>query len=187
MPEVYEKAKSNWREMRPKLNKQCWQENWILHELKPNYVERRFSRCKMLFTRHKRKVFLNRVVTGDEQWFYYINQKKSSRIFMERIHHLIFGVLYWPCSNKNWWDWAEHSEKSFTLGFAKSILWTFLCFSVSQSLLEDLSLRHHRCLYNRVYSQQTTFPPFISKNQSPNKTQQAVLWLERCFFHQNTH
>jgi len=42
------------------------QGNWVPYELKPRNVERRFSTCEMLLARHKRKGFLHRIVTGDE-------------------------------------------------------------------------------------------------------------------------
>jgi len=41
--------------------------NWVLYELKLRNVERRFFTCEMLLTRHKRKSFLHRIVTGDEK------------------------------------------------------------------------------------------------------------------------
>jgi len=52
------------------------QENWVLYELKPRNVERRFFTCEMLLVRHKRKDFLHRIVTGDEKWIHYDNPKK---------------------------------------------------------------------------------------------------------------
>jgi len=52
------------------------QGNWVLYELKPRNVERRFFACEMLFARHKRKGFLHRLVTGDEKWIHYDNPKK---------------------------------------------------------------------------------------------------------------
>ena len=52
------------------------QGNWVLYELKPRNVERRFFTCEMLLVRHKRKDFLHRIVTGDEKWIHYDNPKK---------------------------------------------------------------------------------------------------------------
>ena len=43
------------------------QGNWVPHELKPRYVERRFCMSVTLLERHKKKSFLHRIVTGDEK------------------------------------------------------------------------------------------------------------------------
>lgn len=39
-------------------------EIWVPYELKPKDVARRLFACKQLLQRHKRKNFLNRIVTG---------------------------------------------------------------------------------------------------------------------------
>jgi len=52
------------------------QGNWVPYELKPRNFERRFFICEMLLARHKRKGFLHRIVTDDEKWIHYDNQKK---------------------------------------------------------------------------------------------------------------
>ena len=41
------------------------QGNWVLHELKPRDVERRFFACEQLLQRHNLKGLLHRIVTGD--------------------------------------------------------------------------------------------------------------------------
>ena len=49
------------------------QGNWVLHELKPRDVERRFFACEQLLQRQKQKRFLHRIVTGDEKLVHYDN------------------------------------------------------------------------------------------------------------------
>ena len=44
--------------------------NWVPHELKPRDVERGFCMSEMLLESHKKKSFLHRIVTGDEQWIH---------------------------------------------------------------------------------------------------------------------
>ncbi|GFT32775.1 mariner Mos1 transposase [Trichonephila clavipes] len=44
------------------------QGNWVLYELKPRDVERRFFACEQLLARQRRKGFLHRIVTGDKKW-----------------------------------------------------------------------------------------------------------------------
>ena len=39
--------------------------NWVLHELKPRDVERRFFTCEQLIQRQQRKSFLHRIVTAE--------------------------------------------------------------------------------------------------------------------------
>ena len=51
------------------------QGNWDPHELKPRDVERRFCMSEMLLEWHKKKSFLHRIVTGDENWVHYDNPK----------------------------------------------------------------------------------------------------------------
>jgi len=51
------------------------QGNWVSYELKPRDVERRFFTCEQLIQREK--VFLHRIVTGDEKWIFYDNPKKK--------------------------------------------------------------------------------------------------------------
>ena len=53
------------------------QGNWVLHELKPRDVERRFCMSEMLMERHKKKSFLHRIVTGDEKWIHYDKPKRK--------------------------------------------------------------------------------------------------------------
>ena len=50
------------------------QGNWVPHELKPRDVERRFWMPEMLLERHKKKSFLDLIVTGDEKWIHYISE-----------------------------------------------------------------------------------------------------------------
>ena len=54
------------------------QGNWVLYELKPRNIERRFFTCEMLLARHKRKSFLHRIVTGDEKWIHYDIQRRGN-------------------------------------------------------------------------------------------------------------
>ena len=50
---------------------------WVPNELKPRDVERRFCMSEMLLERHKKKSFLNRIVTGDEKSIHYDNPKRK--------------------------------------------------------------------------------------------------------------
>ena len=50
------------------------QGNWVPYELKLRDVERRFFTCEQL---NREKVFLHRIVTGDEKWIFYDNHKKK--------------------------------------------------------------------------------------------------------------
>ncbi|GBP50526.1 Mariner Mos1 transposase [Eumeta japonica] len=52
------------------------QEHWVLYELKPRDVERRFFMCELLLQREKRKGFLHHIITGDEKWIHYNNPKR---------------------------------------------------------------------------------------------------------------
>jgi len=53
------------------------QGNWVLYELKPRDIERRFFTCEQLIQRQQRKGFLHRIVIGDEKWIFYDNSKKK--------------------------------------------------------------------------------------------------------------
>jgi len=50
---------------------------WLAHELTDRDMERQKTICKILFQRLKRKIFLYRIVTGDENWIHYDNLKRS--------------------------------------------------------------------------------------------------------------
>ncbi|UYV78320.1 hypothetical protein LAZ67_16000961 [Cordylochernes scorpioides] len=52
------------------------QGNWVPYELKPGNIERRICTCELLLKRQNRKVFLHRIVTGDEKWIHYDNPKR---------------------------------------------------------------------------------------------------------------
>ena len=52
------------------------QGNWVPYDLKPRNVERRLFACEQLLERQRRKGFLHRIVTGDENWFHYVNPKR---------------------------------------------------------------------------------------------------------------
>ncbi|KAG5322549.1 MOS1T transposase, partial [Pseudoatta argentina] len=52
------------------------QGHWVPYELKPRDVERRFGTCELLLQRQRRKDFLHRIVTGDENWIHYDNPKR---------------------------------------------------------------------------------------------------------------
>ncbi|UYV71019.1 hypothetical protein LAZ67_8001425 [Cordylochernes scorpioides] len=52
------------------------QGNWVPYELKSGNIERRICTCELLLKRQNRKsFFLHRIVTGDEKWIHYDNQK----------------------------------------------------------------------------------------------------------------
>ena len=53
------------------------QGKWVLRELKPRDVERRFCISEILLERHKKKSLLHRIVTGDEKWIHYDNPKRK--------------------------------------------------------------------------------------------------------------
>jgi predicted transcriptional regulator len=53
------------------------QGNWVPYELKPRYVEIRFSMCEQLLQRQNRKGFLHRIVTGVEKWIRHDNPKRK--------------------------------------------------------------------------------------------------------------
>ena len=53
------------------------QGNLVPYELTPRNVERRFFTREMPLARHKRKGFLDRIVTGNEKWIHYDNPKKK--------------------------------------------------------------------------------------------------------------
>ena len=63
---------------------------WLPHELN-RQMERRQNTCWILLARQKRKSFLHRIVTGDEQWIYFQNSKRK----------------------KSWVDPAQPSTSSF--------------------------------------------------------------------------
>ncbi|GFW73215.1 mariner Mos1 transposase [Trichonephila clavipes] len=50
------------------------QGNWVPYELKLTDVER--LACEHLLARQRRKGFLHRIVTGDENWVRYDNPKR---------------------------------------------------------------------------------------------------------------
>ena len=52
------------------------QGNWLLYELKPRDVERRFFACEQLLQRQNQKGFLHRIVTNNEKWVHYDNPKR---------------------------------------------------------------------------------------------------------------
>ena len=78
------------------------QGNWIPYELTPRNVECRFSTCEMLLTRHKRKGFLHRIVTGDEKWIHYDKPKMDHRKkLLLCIWWYQLGVVYYELLKPN--------------------------------------------------------------------------------------
>ena len=57
------------------------QGNWVPRELKPWDVERWFYMSEMLLERHKKKLILHRIVTGDEKWIHYDNPKPKNHMW----------------------------------------------------------------------------------------------------------
>ena len=84
------------------------QGDWVPYELTPRNVERRFSTCEILLSRHKRKGFIYRIVTDDEKWIHYDNPKRKkswnhlsmlqniqlNQIFMEKNSCCVFGAIF---------------------------------------------------------------------------------------------
>ena len=70
---VTQKAISKRLEVMGMIQKQG---NWILYELRPRDVERRFFACEQLLERQNQKGFLHRIVAGDENWVHYDNPKR---------------------------------------------------------------------------------------------------------------
>ena len=52
------------------------QGHWVPYELKPRGLERHFVTCELLLQGQKRKGFLHRIMTGDEDWIHYDNPKR---------------------------------------------------------------------------------------------------------------
>jgi [histone H3]-lysine36 N-dimethyltransferase SETMAR len=52
---------------------------WVPHQLSPENKAQRTTICSFLMTRQERKPFLHRVVTGDEKWIFYINNKRKKQ------------------------------------------------------------------------------------------------------------
>ncbi|GFW83642.1 mariner Mos1 transposase [Trichonephila clavipes] len=50
---------------------------WVPHQLTDRLQENRNIVCKILLARYKRKSYLHRIVTGDEKWIYFENQKSN--------------------------------------------------------------------------------------------------------------
>jgi len=50
---------------------------WVPHDLYGRQMENRKVTCEMLFQRHKRKSFLHRIVTGDENWIYILKSRSG--------------------------------------------------------------------------------------------------------------
>ena len=49
---------------------------WV-PQLNERQQENRKTTCEMLLARYKRKSFLHRIVTGDEEWIYFENPKRK--------------------------------------------------------------------------------------------------------------
>ncbi|GFV53329.1 mariner Mos1 transposase [Trichonephila clavipes] len=49
----------------------------VPHELTDRQQENRKLVCDMLLARYKRKSYLHRIVTGDENWIYFENPKRN--------------------------------------------------------------------------------------------------------------
>ena len=90
------------------------QENWVLYELKPRDVERRFCTCKQLIQRHQRKGFLHWIVfcIGLEMRSGYstaTSRRKNTMLSpVNRCHrpqHQHHGhIIRRSCSVSVWWD-----------------------------------------------------------------------------------
>ena len=50
---------------------------WIPHHLNDRQMEKRKTVCEVLLSRHERKSFLHRIVTGNEKWIYFENAKSN--------------------------------------------------------------------------------------------------------------
>ena len=51
--------------------------NWLPHDLMERTIERRKTTCDILLKRYKRKSFLHRIDTGEENWIHYDNSKRK--------------------------------------------------------------------------------------------------------------
>ena len=53
------------------------QGNWVPYELKPRDLKGDFSLANSWFKDNREKIFLHRIVIGDEKWIFYDNPKKK--------------------------------------------------------------------------------------------------------------
>ncbi|GFT02524.1 mariner Mos1 transposase [Trichonephila clavipes] len=51
--------------------------SFVPHELTDSQQEKRKIVCEMLLARYKRKLYVHRIVTGDEKWIYFENPKRN--------------------------------------------------------------------------------------------------------------
>lgn len=50
---------------------------WVPYELTERQKERRKTTCEMLIERQEKKLFMHRIITGDEKWIYFDNPKRK--------------------------------------------------------------------------------------------------------------
>ncbi|GFW17837.1 mariner Mos1 transposase [Trichonephila clavipes] len=50
---------------------------WVPYELTDRHKKNRRIVCEMLLVRYNRKLYLHRIVTGDEKWIYFENPKRN--------------------------------------------------------------------------------------------------------------
>jgi len=60
---------------------------WVPHELNERQMERSKNTCEILLKRYRRKLFLHRIVTGDEKWIFFENPKRKK--IMSRSRRII--------------------------------------------------------------------------------------------------
>ena len=78
--ELSEKLSSSWsavQEHLQKIGKISRHGIWVPHQLSENNKIQRITICSSLLTRQQNEPFLQRIVTGDEKWVLYVNNKRK--------------------------------------------------------------------------------------------------------------
>jgi [histone H3]-lysine36 N-dimethyltransferase SETMAR len=155
------------------INKVKKLDKWVPHELKDEHKQQRLDACLSLLSRNKADPFLHRIVTCDEKWIMYDNQKRSSQWLdpdeppkhcpKRKVHQKKLMVTVW---------WSSYGVIHYDFMVPGTSITSDVYCSQLDDMMEKLAIKQPK-MFNRLT------PILLHDNARPHSAKNTVAKLQQ--------